>query len=201
MPLIDGKNNLIFIHVPKCAGTSVRKVFDFEPNKKINEGFAVNSHHARPVEIKNIHINEWNKCKKFITVRHPLDRFVSAFFHFKRFQVLKENNFSNFVKIFYTNPKEAFDMKVLEERRNFSNTLNFIDPISEWYDDEIDFVIRFETLDSDINKMCESLGIEKRKLPKTNSTKHAKYTEYYDKESEYLVRKNFKQDFERFGYK
>ena len=74
----------------------------------------------------------------------------------------------------------------------------------EFYDNSIDKVIRFENIQPDFDKFCESVGVKPMPLPRLKSTQRKKkmlYSEYYDDYSIFLVRKEFRSLIERFGYK
>lgn len=62
-------------------------------------------------------------------------------------------------------------------------------------------VIRYENLTKDFRKVCKKIGIKAAKLPRTNSSPHKHFTEYYDDESREIVADIFKQDIVLFKYK
>lgn len=73
------------------------------------------------------------------------------------------------------------------------------------YDDDghqlVDFVGRFETLQSDFQTVCETIGVS-AKLPFLNaSSRRRDWRSYYSDESRALVAELFEQDIERFGYR
>lgn len=66
---------------------------------------------------------------------------------------------------------------------------------------ETDYVMRFETLEQDLNTLLRKHKIRKVKLPKYNTTKDKKhYTEYYDDVIRALVTARFEEEIKRFGY-
>lgn len=65
---ISHKHKLIFIHIPKCAGSSINKFF------KSRKG----GHHKWDWYEKNFP-KAWKKYWKFSVLRNPLDRFLSNY--------------------------------------------------------------------------------------------------------------------------
>ena len=63
-------------------------------------------------------------------------------------------------------------------------------------------LLRFETLQRDMDALCDILGIERRVLPFLNLTpaKDKHYMEYYTDETKRLVAEKFRKDFELLGY-
>ena len=64
----------------------------------------------------------------------------------------------------------------------------------------VDFVGRYEKLQSDFDYICDRLGIGRSALSKLNSTKHAHYSEYYTKGMADLVALLYAEDVEKFEY-
>ena len=67
------------------------------------------------------------------------------------------------------------------------------------YFDEVDYLIRFETIEEDMVKL-KGLGVPLSKLAKHNSSRHEPWRDYYNDETVEKVRTHFKEDIERFGY-
>ncbi len=65
---IDYKNKIVFIHIPRNAGTSILQSFNME---RIG--------HHRWHEYKHLLQDDWNEYKKFCVFRDPLERFISAY--------------------------------------------------------------------------------------------------------------------------
>jgi len=65
----------------------------------------------------------------------------------------------------------------------------------------VDFVGRFENLDSDWKYICKQIGCKQTRLPRKNSSSHAHYSESYTPELKELVAELYADDIELFGYK
>lgn len=93
--VISSSKRFIFVHIPKCGGTSITKLLDAElewndivlGGTKIGEAFKDLwaprfglDKHSLPSEIKKV-IGEdaYQTYKKFVVVRDPVSRFLSAF--------------------------------------------------------------------------------------------------------------------------
>ena len=64
----------------------------------------------------------------------------------------------------------------------------------------VDRICRFETLQADMNLVCDSLGIARSRLPFVNATKHDHYSKYYKKDAIEFVRSVYELDIKYFGY-
>ena len=63
----------------------------------------------------------------------------------------------------------------------------------------VNFVGRYENLNSDFDKVCAEISIS-AKLPVLNVSKKRPYQEYYTDKSIAMVREAFRPDIELFGY-
>ncbi|TWA80495.1 sulfotransferase family protein [Azospirillum brasilense] len=68
--------------------------------------------------------------------------------------------------------------------------------------DGIDHVLRFESLQSDFDRITQMVGLAKIKLPRINVRRfrNRNYHELYDERSRQIVEQVFGPDLERFGY-
>jgi hypothetical protein len=64
----------------------------------------------------------------------------------------------------------------------------------------VDRICRFETLQADMNLVCDSLGIARSRLPIVNATKHEHYSKYYKEDAIEFVRDIYELDIKYFGY-
>ena len=75
----------------------------------------------------------------------------------------------------------------------------------KWISDEkgkilVDFIGKFENLETDFNLICEKLNLT-AKLPHLNSTTHDHYSKYYTSKSRNIIEDWFKDDIIMFDYK
>ena len=158
------ERKLIFIHIPKNAGTSIMKAMGIE-----------NIFMDKPIKEYKEHYDEyWDKYKKFTVVRDPIDRFISAY-KFARmkesgwfsatgeeglekhlhYDLCNEMDINEYTTYLYKNSEE-FNRWNVPQTFIISNENNEI---------EIDYFVRFENLQEDLSK----IGIES--IQKLNSSK------------------------------
>tara|TARA_R110001606_G_scaffold398874_1_gene579329 strand:- start:137 stop:730 length:594 start_codon:yes stop_codon:yes gene_type:complete len=194
MPFVDHKNNFVFVHIPKCGGRSIKKVFNIKTH----------DHYG----ISKLGFNPTNCCPKlaledlfkFAFVRNPWDKFVSAYEYLKRGGIP-----------FYDRPKTLTIKKEYPEFKDFLLAKEvwqqwvFFYPQLEFItvDGSIktDFVGRFENFQNDFDLICDQIDYSKVKLPHVNKTKHAHYTEYYNDQSIKIIARSFEEDIDTFKYR
>jgi len=84
------KNNIIFIHIPKNAGTSIAKSF----------GFEISSHVKASEILESFDFNFFKDKFSFGIVRDPIDRFISLY-NYARMEVSYYHNNIHPSKSFY----------------------------------------------------------------------------------------------------
>lgn len=228
--MISHENKCIFIHIPKVAGTSIVEAIKDSTRQEKPKGllpFEIDDDkfdppppHLRASDFLKygfVTQEEFRTYFKFAFVRNPFDRIVSeykysrhpAFYDFKTFL------FSHFPKPSWT---DAY--------------CHIIPQYDFLYDRNgkclVDFIGKFENIQADFIKICDTLGIHQKLLPHKNKSlsffrrdntplqilrtirgllsrqqkknTYSHYTEYYDKESKEFVAKLYKKDIETFGY-
>jgi hypothetical protein len=191
---INYEKKLIFIHIPKNAGTSVIKAMGIE-NMLIDKTIE---------EYKDHYREHWNDYKKFTVVREPIDRFISAY-KFARmdesgwfsatgeeglgkhhhYELCNEMNINEYVSYLYKNPKE-FNRWIVPQTFIISN---------ENGEREIDYYVRYENLLEDLQK----IGIDK--IEKLNSSKiKDEKTIELTKKSKNILYQIYDIDYQNFSY-
>lgn len=192
MSVYNKEHNLIFIHIPRTAGTSM------EQKGFIGGGGHHNIYHYK----KDLSSQDFEKAFKFAFIRNPFARAVSAFFYIDRGLGIKDAQ-KEFVKYL----KEGVTQVNI---KTWIGSFKRQALVPQWYficdedgNIELDFIGRFENLENDWMKVCETLKTDNTELSyirKSNYGKH-QYQDYYTSESINLVKKMYKQDFELLSYK
>lgn len=214
--LISHKHKFIFIHIPKCAGSSITYALlnnlyfklprnqDWKYNKlstDIAEVFQVATDHGNSSELdqhstfetineyfvkKKLNINEYFK---FSFMRNPWDRRVSQYEYAKKRAGITNSDWANKVA---SMSFPEFITELNDLQLNWvSNKKNNI---------AVDFLGSGENLQQEFNQVCEKIGIPHIELPHKNKTEHKHYTEYYNEETKRIIKSNCVKDIKYFGY-
>lgn len=189
--IISYSHQFIFVQVPKTAGGSIRNFLkDYDDSYKMDS--LAGKHHMNALLIKN-HLGEdiYKQFFSFSFVRNSWDWLVSLY-HYILGQpshpcygdVKKLPNFDAFID---------YEIAAKEVRQ-----ANFI--TDENGNLMVDFVGRFETLNQDMNHLCQKLNIKAGSFPHRNKSNHDDYREYYNNRTRKLVSEYFKQDIDLFGF-
>lgn len=212
-PIIDSLKT-IFIHVPKTGGISIDRYFRENYNLVDFTG-----HHSAS-EIKVKFPENFDNYFKFAFVRNPWERLASAFFfldqggYSKIDAVIREKyllkyagNFSDFV-LDLPNNLEFVKAPTLPSELGVDGlpfpTAHFVEQ-AYWICDNdnkilVDFVGRFENLQSDFEKICKKLELQAIPLQKLNSSKHDYYRNHYNHETASIVERLYARDINLWGY-
>jgi len=194
--MISHKHKCIYIHIPKCGGSSIEAAFKINTSK-----FDLNTLTGKPpgasnnewlqhATLKEMQVNFKINTKDFFTftcVRNPWSRLVSSFFYEHEFNS-KLTSFKNFTK----NPT------YINNQHSLSQYEYIIDHKNR---PSVDFIMKLETLQEDFNVACDKIGIPHQQLEHHKKTEHKRYTEYYDDETREIVADRYAQDIKYFGYK
>lgn len=191
---INHEKKLIFIHIPKNAGTSIIKAMGVE-----------NLYMDKTIEEYKEHYQDyWNEYTKFTVVREPIDRFISAY-KFARmkesgwfsatgeerlekhhhYELCNEMNINEYVEYIYDNKKE-YNRWIIPQTFIISNKNNEI---------EIDYYVRYENLLEDLKKIGIE-NIEKLNSSKIDDDKVIELT----KKSKNMLYEIYDIDYQNFSY-
>ncbi len=199
--LIDKKSTLfnayknkgiIFVHIPKTAGLSIIKsIF----------GNVYGSGHRTITFFKMVFGDEFNQFYKFSVIRNPYDRILSAYNFLKKGGInnTDKNNYNKYLKKF--NSFEDFVLNGLN-KKIMKNVIHFTPQYKFICIDEVikvDFLIRFELLEEDLNIVSKKIG-EEIILPHINSNMHNKTTKSLTNAVRKKIWKLYKLDFLIFNY-
>ena len=195
------KHKIIFIHVPKNAGTAITSLPEFSFEE-------LNNAHRPAAETKRIFPKLWENYAKYSVVRNPWDRFVSNFEYAKMeksywhsndgttkyaehpdFRTIKDMSFEDVVDLASESlsslkhpgwkPQEYFlcdtEHKILVDR--------------VFYSDKLATDREFKRIFPGVKKI------------NTSDRKSQDYRDYYDNKTFYKVYKLYLVDIELFGFK
>jgi len=195
--MINHKHKFIFLHIPKCAGSTLNNAFS-----KYSDDPELNTCHPKFEEYCQKY-KEAPNYTKIISTRNPWDRLVSAFYYLKKGgnQTRYDIQLSKTLNIFKNNFKE-WVQNDFQKMINLDLKVNHLKPISFYISkNHIDYLIKLENFQEDFNFVCDKIGIPRQQLPHKNKTNHKHYTEYYEDDTREIVAKKYAKDIEYFGYK
>jgi len=199
---ISHKHKTIFVHIPKTAGTSIENALGIggiQPNLLRSHRIStIDGIRCAPQHLTcNMLIHNeickphWNTYFKFSFVRHPYTKVLSEYFWVKgkTKKDLKFNpkDFSKFLNEYYS---------VIDKDHKLSQ----YDYLTINGKLAVDFVGKFETLNSDFEKIKKKLGLHVN-LPHTQkSSNKNEYINILMANQKNKIYNLYKKDFEFFSY-
>ncbi len=211
--MIFHKYKCIFIHIPKCAGTSITNFFapdirlsTREPNYDIHYGWCpkrrIHLQHAtvkQIIETELISKEIWESYFKFTFVRNPWDRAYSDYLWMLK-ELKVNDSFMNFLL-----KKNRFANSLLNDNNIAYRGDHLLNQTDFFYfedDFKLDFVGRFENLSSDMSYVLKKIGINSSFNIHNNksSNRYDHYSKFYNKSRFKLVNDMYKKDIELLNY-
>jgi|TARA_R110000823_G_scaffold309738_1_gene434194 hypothetical protein len=205
--IVSHKHRLIFTHIPKNAGTSIRQWFlDNVPDAESEQGILK---HQTP---HHVHTRHHNNYDYFAVVRNPYDRLLSQYhFHLEKYeQYLGRKSQLRF--------KQSFQDKYAELQKGFSHWLEMDYPMADrtakWYDyrwcpqsvwtNERTHVLNHETLETDFRWVQERVGVDAPLETLNSTTANNDHSTMKNRlllaKHRPLILSHLLVDFKRFGY-
>jgi hypothetical protein len=215
--MICHQNRLIFLHLPKCGGTSIEVALTGRP---WHQNGLRQHQHLTAVETRELYGAEiFRSYFKFAIVRNIWDLLVSHYlwgcsglrgrgvswfrwgwewghpFDSARRRWVRRPTFAEYLA----------DIPGFNRRLHFSHTgqdlTRQLDAISIDGQIAMDYVGRFEDLPDEFRKICQLARASPPELPhhlKSRRTRH--YSDYYAPELRDLVAERYRRDIEAFGF-
>ena len=187
------RHKIIFIHVPKCAGTTINTAIlaAVSGGNPLPE-FRLKGQGAHPFAMvvrDMIGMNEWQRCWKFGVVRNPWDRMVSLYaFLYERGDIQSHIGFRSWL---------------LAKPKAHSRSRKKIVPQSRWLFDGdrqiVDSIFRFECLDEIVEALSTHLG-QPIVFDWYKKSERGGHRDYYDGKTRAWIERVYVEDIERFDY-
>ena len=212
--MVSHKHKFIFLHIPKCAGTSIGETLNSYFDEYWNySGFKIHHDDLTKKMLKEYFV--------FSIVRNPWDRL------FSQYKFRPWLNCDPFEDTAY-NLEEKFESAYNKSVRNIPEHINpKLDNAfnrANWFDEfvhipsqveflngkyndnmkkisYIDYIGRFEDLDNSWKYICEKLNIPEITLPHKNVSEGEKdYKKIYTDETKAYVAEKYSDDIKLFNY-
>lgn len=207
MASINFEKKIIYIHLPKTAGTYIQDILMRNYNSFTYNCFAyhyrktVFSYKEYPLvryfnrpdilEILGISVEEISLYKKFTFVRNPYTRFIFGW------EFLIEKGFIN---------KDITFDELIENKDKYDGLIYnhlFVSQSEHMRGWDFDEIGQFETLEQDLNCILKEFGFTVIHIPsKKNETKNKRDSSFYFSNSKFIefINSYFDEDFLKFGY-
>ena len=192
MPYCDEKK-IIFLHVPKTGGTTIKRIFDISLFHDSNPATSPSPQHftCNMLEERIGH-QKYSDYYKFAFVRNPWSRILSSYFW--RQTLPKERPVLPF-EDFIGNVAQ-----IVAKKNYYSQEFgdHFI-PQTEFTSDVND-IFKFEDFEASIATIAAKTGIVINKIPPKKAKHYDDYTKFYNKETRQIIAKIYKTEISKFGY-
>ena len=215
--LISYSRNFLFVHIAKTGGTSVRAALRryrwggwysvplglaslanqmTRPRHKLGLKFP---RHAKALAaLEMLPADVYQGFFKFAIVRNPWDLQVSSYHHIRREKpevLAGVTSFEDFLKLKF-DPERDYDFML-----DISAELQHEYLVDLQGNIIVDFIGRYENLQTDFGSICERIGIPAPELPHLRRAQDRRdYRSYYTDELAELVAHHYQRDLEILGY-
>lgn len=201
--------NTVFIHIPKCGGTTIEKILGtctpkelFDYGHRLDKSLDKSLQHLTYLELKeNLKIN-WVDFYSFSVVRNPYSRAVSEYKYQKDLYLKTSEekynhaSFENFLNILNLEPSQRIGLYDghMETQMSFLKT-------EEGTRYHLAEIFNFENLAPCWERLENITGVKYGNYLWSRKSKDpTPYQDFYALETQDIVYNFYKEDFENFGY-
>jgi len=211
--LISHKHKCIFIHIPKCAGSSIEKGFGVRPDDFTKPDYEhlmgwcpekkIYMHHATPQQLFDMGFIDsvtWNSYYKFVIYRNSYDRAFSDYKYLLR--MAKTGSFED-----YLNRRNEFH-DILTDTTSTRYRGDHLTLQKEYFflngsEIKYDTVVDFDFVQSGLAKVIADLGLPQNCFDEkinVSSEKKAHYSLFYNEARKQMVDVVFAEDIAFFKF-
>ena len=216
MCIISNSRRFCFVHVPKCAGTSITAALSqYSTWRDVELGATEFGEHVAPAYRKRFRLYKhipaselkvvvgseiWASYFTFSFVRNPYSRAESLFHHLRQWRIWSGSEIMDSLQ---TLP----DFIASDFFLNHDGPDNVFRPQANWICDPggevlVDYVGRFETLREDFSHVLRCIGLEAEgasDAPHTNKSER-RSLDVWTPATRAVIQKRWARDFTVFGY-
>lgn len=222
--MISHTHGFIFIHIPKCAGTSIETAFGHRDGFTGRDG---QDHRTlrmlepvAPIQILRCRANRRQFVRRMKYPHKKCTRNPNNLITVTRRQFKRYFKFC-FVRNPWARVVSAYDDLLRDERKqqrfglgpdpDFDRFVyevcgrDFLKPQLHWITNwrgeiGVDFVGRYEQLERDFGQVCDRLGVGSVSLPRSNAGRNRDYRSYFSTELADAVSGVYAEEIAHFGY-
>jgi hypothetical protein len=199
--MISHKYRCIFIHIPRCAGTSI------ETWLTGYDWWAIESKtkHLLASQARKIYADVWDRYFKFAFVRHPVERMISCLAFGDHFGLSYDRasgfSFSGYHQLFGQDVIVEHDHRFWRRNDLLTSRHKSGSVYGNILDEPIDFIGRFENFASDIKTVASAIGNpEPFKFHEARSITSVVEAHDLSRADILHIETMFRQDLGRFSY-
>jgi Sulfotransferase family len=201
--MISHQHGCIFVHIPRCGGTSIEDVI-WPPPRQRTVADLWAGYNGNPYQTGGLqhlcanHIRRevgaaFDSYWKFAFVRNPWDRVISQYL----FTLRQRQDLRDILGIPADASLELYLSRVLDREH-----VQWLQQRPFLYDGEtllVDFVGRFEQFVDDAHRVFQRLGVTEP-LPHEQKSERTHDHDYYNPTTRDMVARIYAEDIETFGY-
>jgi hypothetical protein len=172
----------VFIHIPKTGGSSIRR--GLWQDRYDPPAFGTFE-------------DDWRGLYHFAFIRHPLDRFISAYADFTQLRGY-EGSIQDFAKITCDTSIDGGASRACREERIRHHTLPQTDPFNGL--SRAQDIYRFEDFPQEIARLATKTGLTYQSIPQKRQTHHASWRDLLTPDLIGRLTDFYAQDFSDLGY-
>ncbi len=188
--IISHTKKLIFIHVHRTAGTSLRNVLI----RKIDDYIDVSPQHSNAITLENDFFDNYNDYYIFGFTRNPWERIFSWY------SLIELNNQKSLAE-----ERIRFEKFIEYDHASDFRTIFFhYNSLDYFTNKKGEFIgakiFRYEHLNKEIKTIVNQFNLQASEIPNINNASPKNYKEYYTDKSRNLIAEKCKKDIDYFNY-
>ncbi len=222
--MISHQYKCIFLHIPKCAGTSIEKVFghldgytgrggqDHRSLRMIENPMSALQMFSSPQNIREVVRRFRYDYRENSNVNNKLKVTPEQFRDYYKFTIVR-NPWARVFSWYHNVMRDPVHLQNhgISKEITLPDFLkryvgkNMLRPQTYWIKNfngqvALDCIIRFENIDSEYKDVANALQVPNIELPRLNKGRTQNYQEYYDNAAINLVLKTYQEEIDMFGY-